>query len=240
MIDLKKDIKVFLKEQKFLIPRLNAMDKTLRQLEKKIERHIRREWKATKQKAELHLLVLQGGSHTTSFKMDILINLRQYALSGRKWAKINYDNDFNKTYTLVDPPIDIKFLKAFAERMTKELGILVYENQEHIPTKKQLKKQVEKYGYGDFAQFNITFNDDLKLIESGKVWYKGWEIPDEFLICQRKSNNKLVITYSTNGHAGGFDIILDNPMKEELDTFLEYVEQDNDNSHIRTKLNSAA
>lgn len=239
MINLKKEIKALLKEQKFIIPRLKVIDKTLKKLENSIERYISREWKKIKPKVELKTLVSGGGSHCVGFKMKAWIEIEGYELCGRKWMKVEYDfsgREVETSYIPVDPPVEMKFLKAFAERMTKELGMRIIVYQPRLPTKKQLKKQVEADGFIDFEGANAYFDDDLEFVKEGKIWYKGWDINDNFLICRRKSNGKLVIAYSTSGHGGGFDTTLDDPTKKELKAFLEHIEQDSDNLGVRKLL----
>ena len=241
---LKKEIKALLREQKIIIPRLNAMDKKLCKLETDITSYIKKAWKKTKQKAELKILNLQCGSHSTNFKIEVFIEVLGYAISGRnKWSKIKYDfdsDDFAKSYVLADPPTSMKFLKEFAKQMSDELGIRVEETQEHIPTQKQIKKRVEKYGFIDFEGASALYDGDLEFLRNGKVWYKGWDIPDSFLICRRYSNSKLFIAYSTDGHSGEFNIILDGPTKKELSVFFDFIElEDSDNVGLREKYNSA-
>ena len=141
--ELKKDIKSFLREQKTLIPRLKTMDKTQGQLEKRMERYVAKAWKATKKKVQLHVGTLQGGSHCMNFKMDVSIGLPDYARSGRKWMQILYDELANETYAPVDPPVEMKFLKSFAETMTAELGIRVWVYQAYMPTEEEQQARKE-------------------------------------------------------------------------------------------------
>lgn len=235
MKTIKDDIASFLKEQKILIPRLSSMDRSLIKLEKGIKRHITSAWKkATKRKVDLDVMSMQSGSHCTSFKMDASISIPGYVIIGRKWLKASYDDDINPHFTAVESPVDIKFLKEFAEKMAEELGISVYEYQERLPTEEQKKEHVEKHGFVDFNGANAYFDNDLELIKSGEVWYKGWDISDPFLVCRRKSNSALVVAYSSNGHGFGFDHILDGLTDDELEKFLIHIEQDSDHAGVRT------
>ena len=165
MIDLKKDIKTLLKEQKVLIPRVNVMDKAIKRTEKSIEKHILKEWKKAKQKAELNVGVYGSGSHCVGFKLEAGIEIPLHELCGRKWFKTEYNRqDYKKTHIPVDPPVSMKFFKEFAERMTKELGISIKVSQSRMPTKSQFKKQVLEHGFEDFNGMNVFYDDDLKLI----------------------------------------------------------------------------
>ena len=228
-MSLKAEIKSFIKEQKEVIKNLVAMDKSLDKLEKDIELHISKAWKSTKQSVELHIVSLQGGSHSTEFEMDVFIDIVGYKVIGQKLVQSKFCEG-----TIIDKPPTIKFLRDFAKQMTKELGINVKECVKLQPTQRELEKKVEKYGIKSFEDANIYFKNDLDLIREGSVYYKGWEISDLFYICKKKSNGDLVLLYSTNGHGGGIDKVVVNPTLSEMDMFLEHVEQDSDNLNVRS------
>lgn len=236
MTNLKQQIKKLIKDQNVIIPRLKAMDKTLHKLENDVKRHISKAWKAAKQGVELDILPSSGGSHTTSFDWDVLLQLPLYKVYGRnKWVKISYggDNHWTEIQTEVDPPVDAKFFKSFIKQMSEELGLVVRFYEDRIPSRKQVKKDVEKNGCYDFDGLNAFYDDDLDLVKEGKVYYKGWDISDQFVICRKRSNNGWIIAYATNGHGFGYNEILEDPTKDELSTFLVHVEQDDNNDNIR-------
>jgi len=234
MSDLKKDIANLLKEQADIVPRLEAMDENLENLSGQIERYIDSAWEAFGQTIELHAIASPGGSHCVDFEWDVLLDIPAYVLRGdnNAWVKVIYDNDYEETYQPVDPPIDIEDLEAFATRMSNELGILVRSCQRVIPTRAEMKKTAQEEGCMNFNGLNALYDDDLDLVKRGQVWYKGWDISDEFIICRKRSNNDWIIAYSTTGHGGGFDVILEKPTKEELLKFIGHVEQDSDNSDV--------
>jgi hypothetical protein len=229
---LKEEIKSFINEQKFIAPRLAALDKSLTKLEKDIKKYIIKAWDKTKEKTELIVYAASGGSHCTGFKMDAFISIIGYDIDGKSWVKNEY---YQNVYLPPAPPL--KFLQDFAKRMTKELGIPVQENQGRRLTQKRKKEQVklrtERDGVRDFEDANVLFDNDLVLIKEGHVWYKGWDISDPFLFCQRKSNGHLILWYATNGHGWGFDVQAENPTEKELDDFINHVEQDQDNIYVR-------
>jgi hypothetical protein len=234
---IKDDIQAWIKEQREIIPRLNAMDKTLKKLTKAIERHIERAWKKCKQNGDIDPLTLQGGSHTKNFKFDV----KEHAVSirGKKeqWFRKTYTDDYELEYEQTEAPTSVLFVRNFAKRMSDELGIEIYESIEFVPSKSELSKHHKKYGFQDFAGLNARYDFNLELVCKGEVAYKGWDITDPFIVARQKFNGKLVIAYAVNSHGIGIDNVLDDPSDKEIEEFLSHVEQDNDNLGVRGKIN---
>ena len=225
--DLKSQIKSILNRQRVVAAKVKILERESEDIAMTIKKHILRSWK-DKSKLEVH--IFSGGSWMEEFSLDVRIELEGWEIEGGKWVRNKYWLDAK----LPDPP-PIKTLKEFAERITKELGVLVKEDQYRRPSRTARKKELEKRGMKTFEDLNCCMDGDLECIKEGVVWYKGWEISDPFVIA-RHSNKNLIIGYSINGHGFGFDVLIDNPTKEEMETFLIHIEQDEDNLDIRQQL----
>ena len=234
--ELKKEIQDFMKEQDIIAPRLKAMDENIDKLAEKVKKYISRAWETSKHTAKLNICAMPGGSHCTNFTWNVLLDIPGHKIFGKnKWAKISYpsENNYEELCTDVKPPIDIKVFRSFAQQMENELGIFVQVYQKLLLTRKQIKKNAEKYGCHNFDSFNAMFDDDLELVKQGEVWHKGWDISDPFLICRKKSTQDWVVAYSSDGHSSDYHTVLIKPTEKELSDFFDVIEVDSDHLDVR-------
>ncbi len=228
-MSLKQEIEDLVKKRKKLVPVVKAIEAKLEQSGEQIAKYIKKAWDKDHSKVCLHAYGYYDGFY---------INVPGYEVSGHNtWFKPKY-SPRKQSILVTTPPVSLKSLREFAKRMSEELGIPVREAQSRIPTAKQVKKQVKRDGFSDFYGANIFHGGDLTFVQSGNVFYKGWDIGDPFLICRRKSTSKLLIAYSTTGHGGGFDTQHDDPTKEELSGFFDFIEQDSDNIGLRESIDA--
>jgi hypothetical protein len=227
-MSLKSEIKSFRKEQKLVVTRLVAMDKALSKLERDIKRYITKAWKSFfGQKTELYITFYQSGSHTTRFNPYVLVHISCFEIVRGKLERNLYWKD---SKTLPEPP-SLGSLLDFTKLMTKELGIKVGSNQPKQPTLEERKKEIEKRGVQGFDDAFTLSGGGLELLFSGQVCHDDEDDVNTYYISKKKSNGDLVLVYSTNG--GYTYKVIDKPSKEEIKTFVDYVEEERYHEDVR-------
>ena len=221
----KEEIATFIEESKIVMARWNKMFDEREKIAKEIEDHIKNKWQDSGQTEKLFVF---ADCFTDESGVDI--SLRDCVLKDGKLMRYDYDDGGKEA--LLPSDLTMMTLLEFAKKMTDELGINVVVNQDKALTQQDIKES----GFGDFDGANVYFEDDLNLVKEGHVLYKGYEAGDIFLVCRRKSNNKLVIAWSTDGYGCRYNKIIDDPKEEEIEEFLKSVEQDNDNAKVREQI----
>lgn len=149
-----------------------------------------------------------------------------YLMDDGNWVKYDLEENLNKRaedweLKNVDIGISQQEVIDFIENLSKELKIKIEPQFIHKETPEDIEY------VKDEKDIQILYPES-KIIESGEVWFKGWDICDRWVIYENQ--NKQYITWSDNGHGFGMDYIIESPFdKKEVNQFLNYVMQDEDN-----------
>ena len=142
---------------------------------------------------------------------------------------ISYKKDLDKNIIdweeeIVDIGISQKEITDFIEELSKELDITIELYFEKTLTKEDIDV------IRDYRDIKILYPES-NILQKGEVYYKGWDIPDHWVIYELEGNH--FITWSENGHGFGMDYEICSPFRiEKINEFLDFVNEDENNEFI--------
>lgn len=158
------------------------------------------------------LTSLDGGCMVKTWDPSIVI----MGVDKLTWTDQNYW--INDKQEKVQPTINIQELNYFLNTLSEEIGLPCRVHEKHIPVKEEITR------IRNVEDLKLKY-EGIDIIYTGKVYYKGWDIPDIFFITIY--DWKYMIFYSENSHGFGIDnIITENNSVQELDKFFEFAKED--------------
>jgi len=217
---MKEKIAQIRQKQGIAIPLLCEINAVLDPMEKEIESLFIKEWNQVFPNIPLYFLVcLRTGCHTIDWEPKIHIyDINKVVFTNKGiWVQQNQSRQYYSFNTAhVVCPVDFDKLQNFMSFIEEKTGVpveLVQEKMQDASTIERLKTAEDlQCKYGPFT-----------ILEQGEVWYKGWEIEDQFVI-GKYPEGQIEVWYSTNGHGFGFDIYVEIGQINELDEFYHYLE----------------
>ena len=147
------------------------------------------------------------------------------------WFTVNEKSGYNfyeSTTTKVIPPIQEIKLKLFFNTIENKTGLPVKLREHTILGAKDIKRVKSKH------DLITKYGSTLQVLLSGKIWYQGWEIDDQFYICWNKENKSYRLFYTDDGHGFGNEIEVVKT-KAALAKFFKLISENNQNKEVIKK-----